>query len=214
MLTTPTLTSDAIDCGHCQHGIRGERRGARPYHHGNLRETLVDAGTELARTGGPAAVVLRAVSREADVSHNAAYRHFADHEDLLAAVSARCMRQLGLLMTERIAGGTGRRQGPARLGQARGDRAGVHRVRHHRARLVPHRVRRRRSPRQVIDRLPPRRSGPAQPLHVLAARLDELVAVGALPPERRPGAEYAAWSAVHGLSTPARRRAATGHSGR
>ena len=60
----------------------------RPYHHGNLRETLIDAGTELARTGGPTAVVLRAVSREANVSHNAAYRHFADHEDLLAAVSA------------------------------------------------------------------------------------------------------------------------------
>ena len=65
---------------------------AAPYHHGNLRETLVDAGMELARTGGPNAVVLRAVSRQADVSHNAAYRHFADHEDLLAAVSARCMR--------------------------------------------------------------------------------------------------------------------------
>jgi len=76
----------------------------RPYHHGNLRETLIDAGTELARTGGPTAVVLRAVSREANVSHNAAYRHFADHEDLLAAVSAQCMRQLGLLMTERMAG--------------------------------------------------------------------------------------------------------------
>ena len=36
---------------------------------------------------------------------------------------------------------------------------------------------------------------------MLTARLDELVAVGALPPERRPGAEYAAWSAVHGLSS-------------
>ena len=33
------------------------------YHHGNLRAALVDAGVDLARTGGPAAVVLRAVSR-------------------------------------------------------------------------------------------------------------------------------------------------------
>jgi Tetracyclin repressor-like, C-terminal domain len=33
-----------------------------------------------------------------------------------------------------------------------------------------------------------------------ALRLDELVAVGALPPERRPGAEVMAWSAVHGLA--------------
>jgi hypothetical protein len=36
---------------------------------------------------------------------------------------------------------------------------------------------------------------------VLSARLDELVDVGALTAERRRGAEYAAWSAVHGLSS-------------
>ncbi|MFD0345260.1 WHG domain-containing protein [Kitasatospora aburaviensis] len=35
---------------------------------------------------------------------------------------------------------------------------------------------------------------------LLSARLDELVDAGALPPERRPGAEYSAWSAVHGLA--------------
>src|SRR5437660_10582412 len=76
----------------------GEQRG---YHHGYLREALVEAGVELARTGGPNAVLLRAVSRQAGVSHNAAYRHFANHEDLLAAVAERCMSQLGLLMIER-----------------------------------------------------------------------------------------------------------------
>ena len=38
------------------------------------------------------------------------------------------------------------------------------------------------------------------PLAVLNAILDDLVAVGALPAERRPGAEYAAWSAVHGVA--------------
>ena len=35
---------------------------------------------------------------------------------------------------------------------------------------------------------------------LLATALDELVAVGALPAERRPGAEFSAWSAVHGLA--------------
>ncbi len=44
------------------------------------------------------------------------------------------------------------------------------------------------------------RSGRA-PYELLSARLDELVTVGAVPAERRPGLEYAAWSAVHGLST-------------
>ena len=39
------------------------------------------------------------------------------------------------------------------------------------------------------------------PYLVLSARLDDLVAVGALTPERRNGAEYGAWSAVHGLSS-------------
>jgi AcrR family transcriptional regulator len=39
------------------------------------------------------------------------------------------------------------------------------------------------------------------PYALLSARLDELVEVGALPPERRPGAEQAAWSMVHGLSS-------------
>ena len=44
-------------------------------------------------------------------------------------------------------------------------------------------------------------AGGLGPYELLGARLDELVEVGAIPPERRPGAEYAAWSAVHGLST-------------
>jgi hypothetical protein len=38
------------------------------------------------------------------------------------------------------------------------------------------------------------------PYRLLTARLDELVDVGALTPGRRRGAEYAAWSAVHGTS--------------
>src|SRR5436309_11060601 len=78
---------------------RGEQRA---YHHGNLRAALVDAGVQLARTGGPNAVLLRAASREAGVSHNAAYRHFANQEALLAAVAKRCMQQLSLLMTQRL----------------------------------------------------------------------------------------------------------------
>src|SRR5690242_11338462 len=76
--------------------------GSRPYHHGRLREALVSAGLELARSSGPEAVVLRAVSRAAGVSHNAAYRHFADHDELMRAVCERCMRELALLMEKRV----------------------------------------------------------------------------------------------------------------
>ncbi|MNT86645.1 hypothetical protein D3C72_2269580 [compost metagenome] len=38
------------------------------------------------------------------------------------------------------------------------------------------------------------------PFQLLGAALDKLVEAGVLPPERRPGAEYLAWSAVHGLA--------------
>lgn len=197
MLTTSTLTSVALVVD-TVNMIGPEATERRPYHHGNLRETLVDAGLELARTGGPGAVVLRAVSREANVSHNAAYRHFADHEDLLAAVSARCMRQLGLLMSQRIAevpSGNKVRRAWAKLaaiGRAYIDFAltepGWFRTAFVGA--APH------DPAPTTDD-----QDPLEPYALLAARLDELVAVGALPPERRPRAEYVAWSAVHGLSS-------------
>jgi AcrR family transcriptional regulator len=172
----------------------------RPYHHGNLRETLIEAGTELARTGGPSAVVLRAVSREADVSHNAAYRHFADHEDLLAAVSARCRRQLGLLMTQRMDEVTS----GSRAQRARAKLEAIGRAYIEFAITEPGWFR-----TAFVGAAPHDESSapthddpdPLNPYNMLSARLDELVAVGALPPERRPGAEYAAWSAVHGLSS-------------
>ena len=38
------------------------------------------------------------------------------------------------------------------------------------------------------------------PFQLLGDALDRLVEAGVLPPERRPGAEYLAWSAVHGLA--------------
>ncbi|MEU6237484.1 TetR/AcrR family transcriptional regulator [Kitasatospora sp. NPDC047058] len=170
----------------------------RTYHHGNLREALVTAGVALARAGGPEAVVLRAAGREAGVSHNAAYRHFASHEDLLAAVAARCMDRLGLLMIRRTAEVAPAEPGPlawARLeavGRAYIDFA-----------LTEHGWFRTAFCGATPDpgRHPAVRPEPGtDPYLLLAARLDELVDAGALPSERRPGAEYGAWSAVHGLA--------------
>src|SRR4051795_12485644 len=100
-------------------GAADPKRAERGYHHGNLRAALVEAGLELARTSGPNAVVLRAASRQAGVSHNAVYRHFANQEDLLAAVAQRCMTRLSELMIERMAGiaiRDGVRRATARLG--------------------------------------------------------------------------------------------------
>ncbi|WP_234825537.1 TetR/AcrR family transcriptional regulator [Mycolicibacter senuensis] len=57
------------------------------YHHGDLCAALIDAGLQLTRTGGPDALTIRAATRRAGVSPNAAYRHFADREALLTAVA-------------------------------------------------------------------------------------------------------------------------------
>src|SRR5260221_4250323 len=84
------------------------------YRHGDLRRALLDAGVELARSGGPDAVVLREVTRRAGVVPNAAYRHFGSRQALLqagcpAAPSARALAVEAQLAPLRP------RRGPARL---------------------------------------------------------------------------------------------------
>jgi AcrR family transcriptional regulator len=193
MLTLTTLTSLALHVDTVNMSSRKSRR----YHHGNLRETLVEAGVQLARSGGPDAVVLRAVSRQAGVSHNAAYRHFADHDELLAAVAARCMAELAHLMGERTR--AVRIRDPARRALARLEAIGrayvdfaVSEPGWFRTAFAGH------HPAPGDRAAPPPED---DPYALLSARLDELVEVGVLPAERRPGAEQAAWSMMHGLSS-------------
>ncbi len=59
----------------------------RPYHHGDLRNALVDAARRLLEAEGPSALSLRAVAREAGVSPAAPYHHFKDKAELLDAVA-------------------------------------------------------------------------------------------------------------------------------
>jgi AcrR family transcriptional regulator len=181
-----------------------EQRG---YHHGNLREALVEAGLELARTGGPNAVLLRAVTRQAGVSHNAAYRHFANQEDLLAAVAERCMTQLGMLMIERSNRVTAR--GAVRRAQARLEAIGRAYIDFARTEPGWFRTAFTSARPHPADATDPATTPPnsidaeesANPFLILGARLDELVDAGAMTPQRRQGAEFAAWSGVHGLSS-------------
>jgi AcrR family transcriptional regulator len=56
----------------------------RAYHHGDLRNALVQAAREILEEEGLSALSLRAVARRAGVSHAAPYRHFPNHEALLA----------------------------------------------------------------------------------------------------------------------------------
>ena len=59
----------------------------RPYHHGNLRRELLDAALAQIRTSGVAAVSLRELARELDVSHAAPAHHFVDKAGLLTAIA-------------------------------------------------------------------------------------------------------------------------------
>lgn len=77
---------------------------AARYHHGDLREALLAAGLELLGDDSPAALSLRAVARRVGVSHAAAYRHFTDKADLLAAIAEQGFVLLAVQMAADVAG--------------------------------------------------------------------------------------------------------------
>lgn len=64
-----------------------EAKPAKPYHHGDLRNALLDAARALLEEGPLADLSLRAVARRAGVSHAAPYRHFPNHESLLVELA-------------------------------------------------------------------------------------------------------------------------------
>ena len=67
----------------------------RPYHHGDLRQALLDAAVELLRERGPEALTLRAAARMAGVSQTAPYRHFKDRRSLVAGVAQEAFARMG-----------------------------------------------------------------------------------------------------------------------
>lgn len=61
--------------------------GGRGYHHGDLRNGLLESARAILEEESLAALTLRAVARKAGVSHAAPYRHFPNHEALLVELS-------------------------------------------------------------------------------------------------------------------------------
>ncbi len=170
------------------------------YRHGDLRRALLDAGIELARAGGPDAVVLREATRRAGVVPNAAYRHFAGREELLEAVRAAALAALAVAMEEELAQVRQRRE-PLALARASLRAVGVGYLRFARAETGLFRTA-FSVPGPVEEERDPAKAGASgmNPFQLLGSALDLMVKAGALPPERRPGAEYLAWAAVHGLA--------------
>ena len=155
----------------------------------------------LARAGGPEAVVLREVNRAAGVSHSAAYRHFPDRDSLLRAVCERSMSELARRMEKRLAELPRRRDRQRHAWEAL-EATGVAYIEF--ALAEPGWFRTAFSVPHDLEPIAPGEgcgdSG-LGPYQLLGACLDELVATGALPPDRRKGAEVGPWAAVHGLAT-------------
>lgn len=158
------------------------------YHHGNLRAALVQAAVELGREKGPQGIVIREVARRTGVSHNAAYRHFADRDDLLREVARVGLAELSDAMLRRIkrvrssdpvdrARRRLRATGHAYVEFALAE-PGLFAVAFNQVSLG-----------ELIG-----------PYEQLSAALDECLDTGFLQPEKRPGAELSCWSAVHGFA--------------
>jgi len=177
------------------------RIGRAAYHHGDLSNALADAATDLARGGGPEAVVLREAARRVGVSAAAAYRHYGGHGELLQAVKRRALEALADAMQAGLDAGE-RADDPARdalrrfrnLGRAYVGFALDNPGLFHTAfcRGEPGRT----APGDVTARI-----ASSRPYQILSVSLDELVAAGLLDEARRPVAPIAFWAAVHGLAT-------------
>ena len=73
------------------------------YHHGNLREALIDAAVQLVEEGGPDNVSVREVAKRAGVSPGAPFRHFTNKTALMTAVAEQAMSQFRFEITNAVA---------------------------------------------------------------------------------------------------------------
>ena len=151
-----------------------------PYHHGDLRRTLVETGIWRLRAAGVDGLTLRGVARLAGVSATAPYRHFADKEALLAAIAAEGFERLRVAVEAADASSRGmealRAQGVAYVRFAREEPALF---------------------RLMFGAAVARGSLSAgAAFGVLRARITSLV-----PTDRAEIAALSAWSMVHGLAS-------------
>jgi len=96
---------------------RPARKPLNTYHHGDLRDALVNAALQEAELGGPEAISISALAKKLGVSQPAPYKHFADREALLLAVTAAAFRQFSAVMREAI-GKSSKRSKLSRFAQA------------------------------------------------------------------------------------------------
>lgn len=170
------------------------------YHHGDLRNALLEASLALVAEKGVEAFSLREAARAVGVSPAAAYRHFADKGALLSALADVGSQRLSQQMERAIArvpGKPGSREHAAAAFAAVGlayVEFAVQNPAHFRVMFGPWCERSSGPP----EREP---SSPRDAYTILVDSLDALVSSGLVAAQARAGGEIAAWSFVHGLSS-------------
>jgi AcrR family transcriptional regulator len=178
------------------------RQGKDTYHHGDLRNALVEAAMQLLREVGADEFSLRDAAKAVGVSPNATYRHFESKAELLTAMARVGFERLAQRMRRRVSDAT-------RTHAAGGDAEVA--IEGFRACArgylgfadeFPELFRLMYGPNGLcrFGRIATADGSPP-PLQILTEALDGLVDAGVLPAARRPGAELRAWSVVHGLAS-------------
>jgi AcrR family transcriptional regulator len=168
--------------------------GTRPrYHHGDLRNALVDAALRLVREQGAPRFSLREAARTVGVSPSACYRHFADRDALLAAVvEDGSLRLAAAMEAEAALAITGLASPRAEIARLWAYTAAY--VRFAAADPSYHRA------KHALEGCP--HAAPADAATTLAfAAIDDLFAHGVLAEDVRPRALIAAYAGSYGLAS-------------
>src|SRR5437660_6393584 len=163
----------------------------RPYHHGNLRQALIDAALELIEERGVSALTLREVARQVGVTHAAPQRHFADRAALVAAVAEQGFRGLAA----HVAAVRGSARTPAQRLRALGVAYVEYALAH------PAHLRAMFSPEVADKSRDPELAAAAQAVHgTLVEQIANGQRQGSVAPGDPDELSFAAWSMVHGCA--------------
>ena len=167
------------------------RRARKRYHHGQLRQALLDASLDIVAEGGPSALSLRKAARRAGVSHAAPKRHFATASDLYCAIAEDGYRKLRAYLLERVGESATPVQALAMLGVAYVEFATSH-PGHFRAMFHS----------GVIDRTGshPLEQAAGEAFDVLVAAIERCQQAGEVRPAPPRELALGAWALVHGLA--------------
>lgn len=203
MWTLPTSNVGSVNLRTHRGGVnfRSMSRPRASYHHGDLRNALVEAALGLVREVGVEQFSLRDVARIVGVSANASYRHFENKGALLTAMASVGLEKMAARMLRKLA--------PMAKPHGRDDadlarerfkvvaRAyvdfGIDNSELHRVMFGPSGICKMLVTTEA-DAVP-------MPRDVFESVLDDLVLVGLMPADKRSGAVLSVWTVVHGFTS-------------